>query len=72
MRPTQLGANACRGKSRDHGARTQNRVYHLNLKAVKASTNVVACMIDINVQQEYALFDPRATYFLWHVNLLMN
>ena len=62
VRPAQSGASGIRGRARVQDTRTPGRVYNMMQEDIRAASDVVAGMLQINSQVVYALIDPGATH----------
>jgi hypothetical protein len=62
VRPAQSGASGIRGRARVQDTRTPGRVYNMTQEDIRAASDVVAGMLQINSQVVYALIDPGATH----------
>jgi len=61
-RSTQSGVNSNRGRPRVQTERDQGRVFHMTQEDVRAASDVVAGMVQMNDYQMHVLFDSGATH----------
>ena len=61
-RSTQSGVNSNRWRPRVQNKRDQGRVFHMTQEDVRAASDVVADMLQMNDYQMHVLFDSGATH----------